>query len=290
MNKNEHLLKRIDKEWVCENCGLTWKRRPKNMKCEGIPAIDYQDKPSNSIWDFNFDRNNLVLKKRAKPIAYFHKSSLKHDYCYSKNDCIKDNEDISDLIVSKEEKDRLGYKTIRQLEKLYLKPIDNARSCAVYYWDKEYGCGGHAIFFHPDDTEFYAADEFLTKTTLKKTYLLSDSWVKKLGDCDKRLKHEYYGTPIYLYSRKRIEKFLADNSEEYCLWLDKRENYVARALPLLKLVESKKLQKEQRKRCLKCASSCMTEKGLLCAIHPIGLPVDKLPCPDFVEGKLSYLH
>ena len=289
MNKNEHVLEKIDKQWVCKICGLTWKRKPKK-KCEGIPAIDYKDKPLNSIWDFSLDRNNLRVKQDAKPVAYHHKPSFRHNYCYALIDCVKLREYVPDLILSKEEKDKLGYKTKHQLGKLYLKPIENARACGVYYWDKEYGCGSFAIFYHPDDTEFYDRDEYLTKTTLKKIYLLPESWIKRIGKCDKQLEHEDYGTPIYLYSRKRIEKFLADNSEEYSLWLDKRENYVARALPLLKLIENKKLQKQQQKKCLKCASSCAMETGLFCVIHPMGLPIDKLPCPDFVEGKLSYIY
>ncbi|MEO0841992.1 MAG: hypothetical protein AAF063_24200 [Cyanobacteria bacterium J06643_5] len=283
MNQPEHLLKKQDKTWVCQVCGLSWKRKPKR-KCEGIPAIRYDESPKGAIWDFNLYRNNLTKKREAKPIAYHHKPSFRHDYCYKLEDCEKWLENVPDLILTKQEKDKLGYKTKRQLEKMHLQPKPDARACGVYYWDKEEG-DGFAVFYHPDDTEFFAADQFLSKTTLKKTYLLSEGWVKRLGEPDKLADNPHsYTHPIKLYSRKRVEKCLADNAEDYCIWLDKRDTYVAIFEQNKdKIAEARELVRNQQKMCLRCASSCALENGLFCVIYPSGLERYQMPCADFYE-------
>lgn len=283
MAQLEHLLEKQGKTWFCKTCGLSWKRKPKR-ECVGIPAIEYRNIPSCAIWDFNLRRNNLMAKHGAKPIAYHHKPSFRHDYCYRLEDCQKWLEGVPDLILTKQEKDKLGYKTKRQLEKMHLQPLPDARACSVYYWDKESG-DGFAIFYHPDDTKFYAPDQFLAKTTLKKTYLLSEGWIKKLGEPDKLADNPHsYTHPIKLYSRKRVEKFLANNCEEYSNWLDKRDTYVVIFEKHKdKIQQARDLIRNQQKMCLVCASSCAFEDGLFCAIHPNGLERDKMPCPDFFE-------
>lgn len=278
----EHLFKKQGNGWVCETCGLTWKRKPKKLKCEGIPAIKYDEKPEKSIWDFNLRANNLTARN-AEPIAYHHKPSGRHDYCYKLADCQKWRENVPGLILSKRRKDELGYKTKSQLEKMHLKPIDNARKCAVYYWNREEG-DNFAVFYHLDDTEFCAIDQFLTKSTLKKVYLLPDSWIKEIGAPDKITENPHHKSfaPMHLYSKQRVEKFLADNAEKYSIWLDKRDQY-------LKIFEANKekifrnrnLIKEQTKQCVQCASSATIKNGVFCAIYPLGLPVDKMPCKDF---------
>lgn len=285
MTQAEHLLEKQDKTWVCKVCGLTWKRKP-GRKCEGIPAIGYNELPKGAIWDFNLHRNNLIKKEDTKPIAYHHKASFRHDYCYKIVDCEKWFKEVPDLILTKQEKDELGYKTKRQLEKVHLQAKPDARACGVYYWDKEEG-DGFAIFYHPEDTEFFAADQFLSKTTLKKTYLLSEGWIKRFGEPDKLADNPHSFThPIKLYSRKRLEKFLADNAEDYCIWLDKRDTYVAIFEKNRdKIAQVRDLIRNQQKMCLRCASSCALEKGLFCVIHPTGLERYQMPCQDFYERK-----
>ncbi len=287
----EHLLEKQDKLWVCKTCGLNWKRKPRR-NCEGIPAIQHRDRPKDTIWDFNLYRNNLTPKCDAKPIAYCHKPSLRHDYCYKLEDCRKRFEEVPDLIVTKQEKDRLGYKTKRQLEKMHLQPLPDARACAVYYWDKEYGMGDFAIFYHPEDTEFCAVDQMLTKTTLKKVYLLSEGWIKKIGEPDQLVDNpRSRWNFIKLYSKKRVEHFLAENAEEYSNWLDKRDKLLQIfEINREKIFKSRNLIREQTKQCMKCKSGEAFEDGFLCAIHPTGLPVEKMPCQDFsAKGDQVYV-
>ncbi len=127
-------------------------------------------------------------------------------------------------------------------------------------------------------------DSWLTKSTLKRTYLLSDGWIKKLGKPDKRLPNERWkrAAPIQLYSRQRVEKFLAENAEAYAQWLDKRDKYLAIfEANKEKIFAKRNLIKEQAARCLKCASGVAMDKGFFCAVHPLGQ--ENLPCPDWFE-------
>lgn len=59
--------------------------------------------------------------------------------------------------------------------------------------------------------------EFAYKTTLKKTYGLTDSWIKRLGEPDKVVPNPHYrnGPPSSLYRRTRVEEFIEANQEEY---------------------------------------------------------------------------
>ncbi|NER39221.1 MAG: hypothetical protein F6J93_35600 [Oscillatoria sp. SIO1A7] len=94
---------------------------------------------------------------------------------------------------------------------------------------------------------------------------------------------------MHLYSRQRVEAFLAENVEEYCGWLDKREGYVAifeanrEAIEegRDRYLEARKRRSLQQRDCLKCASGCATSQGFLCAVHPLGLEDWQIPCVDF---------
>lgn len=93
-----------------------------------------------------------------------------------------------------------------------------------------------------------------------------------------------------LYSRIRVEQFLADHAEEYANWMDERDRYVAiferhkNAISLgqERYQEVRRKRKEQQMRCLKCASGCATNRGFLCAIYPMGLEDWQIPCADEV--------
>lgn len=43
----------------------------------------------------------------------------------------------------------------------------------------------------------------------------------------------------------------------------------------------KQARREQTAQCLRCASGCAMPKGFLCAIHPMGLELHQIPCPDW---------
>lgn len=133
--------------------------------------------------------------------------------------------------------------------------------------------------YDPKDCEFTSRDEYLTKTQVMRVYELSKGWMKRLGEPDDYADNPYSKyTPIQLFSRKRIEAFLAENAEDYSNWLDRRDKYIA-------IFEQNKdkinAKRKQEKLCLKCASGCATSEGFLCAIHPLGLNI--FPCPDWQE-------
>ena len=121
-------------------------------------------------------------------------------------------------------------------------------------------------------------------------------WIKRLGAPDKEIDnpHSYY-YPIKLYSRQRVESFIAERADEYCEWLDKRDQYVEifeQNKDKIKAGQNRareahNLVMEQQSRCLRCASSAFLGGGIFCAIHPCGLEVEQMPCQDFCERKLS---
>jgi len=58
--------------------------------------------------------------------------------------------------------------------------------------------------------------EYVYKTTLKKTYGLTDSWIKRLGEPDKVVPNPCYRSKqSYLYLRRRVEAFIDAHQDEY---------------------------------------------------------------------------
>jgi len=57
--------------------------------------------------------------------------------------------------------------------------------------------------------------EYITKSTVKNDYGLTDSLIKKLGEPDKLVRNPHYGSaaPMRLYLRERVEKFVEENKE-----------------------------------------------------------------------------
>lgn len=149
--------------------------------------------------------------------------------------------------------------------------------------------------YDTNDCDWQPQDQYLCKTTLKKTYLLSEGWIKQLGKPDLRVKNPHHRKffKMQLYSRQRVEAKLAELAEEYAQWLDERDRYIAifeknRAAIVTGQAEyqkQKRHRRDQTQRCLQCASGCATSQGFLCAIHPMGLEVHQIPCPDWRERK-----
>lgn len=165
------------------------------------------------------------------------------------------------------------------------------------------------FLYHPDDCKWQPKDEWICKTTLKKTYLLSNKWIKRLGEPDIITENPHHRkfcggiippqtlpykfADMQLYSKQRVEAFLASHLYEYALWLDERDRYVAifeinrEKIEALRASASKNRQiqkqarREQTGRCLQCASGCARHAGFLCAIHPMGLDLHQIPCPDW---------
>jgi hypothetical protein len=172
-------------------------------------------------------------------------------------------------------------------------------------WDK----GWTTIFLYdPKECKWEAPDHYITKGKLQSAFELSDSWVKRLGKPDLICENPHYknSNPMLLYSTKRVTNFLADHAEEYAIWLDKREKYVAIFEVNKEVIaegrnrynQIKRKQKEkdnefrnrrrqQTQECLKCASGCATNNGFICAVYPMGLDDSQIPCIDFVKREWS---
>ena len=162
-----------------------------------------------------------------------------------------------------------------------------------------------------EDLEIHNRETYLSKTKLKQNYHLPPSLIKLLGKPDKIKEFEINGFWVegQMYSRARIELMISQNEAVYLKHLQ-RYKY---PLPILQeelqnLGEKKarahklkdKLNYKERlalsqlnnevknedviaqvKKCLTCASSLASPLGFICVIHPKGIGVDKVPCPDW---------
>lgn len=221
------------------------------------------------------------------------------------------------------ERQRRGLKTLGELKKLGKKPKDNIPPTATarvwdefknkYVWIDLYGDG--------DIESGEIKDKFITKSSLKQNYLLSEGWVKRIGEPNRYVEnpHSSKSAPMQWFSSHRVEAFLAEHAEEYARWLvararkveiyeENRETIQAGAedwrllqwrsrranrnlnpgneLNLISFLQNhveqdKKIIEKQISRCLCCASGCAFNSGFLCAVHPNGPSV--LPCPDYAR-------
>ncbi|NDJ20948.1 hypothetical protein GS682_04670 [Nostoc sp. B(2019)] len=233
--------------------------------------------------EVDLHKQNLKPKKGVKPSGcYYSMNRNEWTWFYDQKDCDLDNPELPPIV----QWDNLGeLKTVGQLKKINLAPSEETKPRGVaWVWDKDAEWGVWIPLYHEDDCKWNPKDGWITKFQLQKTYLLSRGWIKQLGEPDKCLENPRYpnAPSIKLYSRKRVEQFLANNAEEYAEWLDKRDKYIAIfEANKDKIFAKRNAAKEQTKMCLKCASGCSAPEGFLCAIHPMGL-ID-MPCPDFSE-------
>lgn len=260
------------------------------------PCCAKDNLPENLIPENLLKALNLKLREGATPKAHyrqFHKhTKYKGDwlpvFCYAKADCEIVNPDLPPCYRSDNYPDVLM--TLDELKDLNLAPKEGsiARGCYFHY-DRP------VWLYHLEDCEWNAPDHYICKTTLNRTYLLSQRWIDRIGEPDKIVDNPHHEkfAPMKLYSRKRVEAFLAENAEEYALWLFERDTYVAifeqnREAIAAGAARAKKHRREhreqlreQQKRCLQCASGCAFPKGFLCAVHPLGLESHQIPCPDW---------
>lgn len=186
-------------------------------------------------------------------------------------------------------------KTEKQLKDNNLVPGDAKPRGFFRLWDSKEKYWITFFLYHPDDCEWNPPDNYITKSTLKDRYLLSDSWIKRIGNpdliCDNP--HHHRWSSMRLYSRQRVEQFLADNAKEYSEWLDERDKYIAIFEEKKEVIaqcrerhlEIKRQRKEQQIQCFQCASGCALGRGFICAIYPKGLEDYQIPCVDFVDRK-----
>lgn len=189
-------------------------------------------------------------------------------------------------------------KTEKELKEINLVPCSGVqpRGCVRQFW---YGKIQTTMLYHLEDCQWQPSDQFITKTTLRLTYLLSRSWICRIGEPDLVLEnpHHHKFKPMQLYSKQRVEAFLANHAEEYSHWLDERDRFIeifernrasitaGKARAITARNQEKQLRREQTARCLRCASGDVTPQGFLCAIHPTGLELHQIPCSDWQERR-----
>ncbi len=276
-----HNLVKTKSGYHCQTCNWDWKSKP-YTECPGVPRYDWGCKPDSLKTESDLHKCNLKPKKGVPRSAIIYSMKRGEIDLYDVKDCEPDNPDLPP-ICAWDAKGEL--KTVGELKKINLAPDEENKPRAVaWVWDKEIEWGKWIPLYHPDDCGWKAKDNWITKTALRQKYLLSEGWIKRLGDADRFLDnpHGRSAAPIQLFSRQRIEQFLADNAEEYAKWLDKRDKHLAIfEANKEKIFERRNLIKEQTANCLRCASGCTTPQGFLCAIHPMG--VQHMPCLDWVE-------
>ncbi|MFL9467111.1 MULTISPECIES: hypothetical protein [Scytonema] len=278
-----HDLIKTDSGWRCKTCDWLWQSKPKT-ECPGVVRYNWVH-PERLKTTTDLHKKNLKPKDENKPdgCIYSQKSRL-WIWLYDEKNCEIHTPDLAPIY---QWDNRRELKTTGELRKINLAPAEDIKPDGVaWVWDKEEECGVWIPLYLPNSCKWQARDNWITKTALKQKYLLSDGWIKKLGEPDKKLENRNYrnAAPIQLYSRQRVEAFLAENATEYAHWLDKREKHLAIfETNKDKIFSRRNLIKQQTADCLRCASGCSLPNGFFCAIHPMG--VQFMPCPDWRERK-----
>ena len=317
LNNQHSLIRTDDKGYKCSMCDAKWKRRP-SSNCPGVHRYEYGEVPDNLLRISELDSLNLKLKEGAVRAGVLTKNWYD---LYNRSDTEVIDSSLPEAITW-DERSRRHLKTLGQLKKLNKKPKEGINPTAVarllddfeqrYIWVN--------LYSDEDLEDGVIQDRFITKSSLKQKYLLSDGWIKRIGEPDRYVENPHYksGAPMQLFSSSRVENFLAQNSSEYARWLITRarkveiyeENREAiqsgadewrasqgrsrqdyrtygnnNELNLLAFLQNhaeqdKKIVERQISACLCCASGCAFDSGFLCAIHPSGL--SQLPCPDYM--------
>lgn len=279
---SHNFIKHPDKSIECTVCKWIWASKT-NTVCPGVERFDYKSQPPHLKNLVELHKQNLKPKKGAKPSGCcYSRNRNEWTWFYDVADCEINDPQLPPIV----QWDEVGeLKTVGQLKKINLAPSEDTKPRAVaWVWDRDEEWGKWIPLYHEDDCKWNPRDNYISKYQLQIKYLLSRGWIKKLGKPDKEVVNTQFpnGSTIKLYSRQRIEKFLADNAIEYAEWLDKRDKHIAIfEANKHKIFARRNLIKEQTKLCLQCASGCTLGNGFFCAIHPAGL--DELPCGDFKQ-------
>ncbi|MEC4814979.1 MAG: hypothetical protein SAK29_17115 [Scytonema sp. PMC 1069.18] len=282
-----HNFIKTEGKWKCSVCGWEWKSKTTTL-CPGVTRYEWSTKPPNLKTAVELKRLNLKPKPSAEVRGTIFSMKNGFYWLYDDKDSEIDNPDLPPIVSWD---NRAGLKTPGELKKLQLEPGDTKPKGVASVWDTESEEVVWIPLYNPE--ECCERDSLITKTVLKERYLLSESWVKKIGEPDKLYANKY-NTVVKLYSTRRVETFLAENAEEYAAMLVRREKYLEifaankeRILTAAKLSREKKLEEKrileaQMARCFQCASGASTPQGFLCVIYPT---VKKIPCPDWTPRQ-----
>lgn len=155
-----------------------------------------------------------------------HEGEWREVYLYHRDDCEIDDPALP--LCYEKDNYPTELKTDKELKDLNLASASGAtpRGCYREYWHTKIRT---IWLYHPDDCQWQPKDQWIAKTTLQRTYLLSDGWIRRLGSPDRIAENPHHEkwSEMKLYSRQRVEAFLAENAEEYAQWLSERDRYVA---------------------------------------------------------------
>ncbi|MEH1780399.1 MAG: hypothetical protein V7L26_15040 [Nostoc sp.] len=275
-----HQLLKITEGYQCEVCRWQWKTST-TTTCPGVIRYEYGSNPEHLKSRVDLHKKNLKPKAGvpAAAVIYLQRKGI-NIWLFDEKDCEIDDRNLPQIY---QWDDRSDLQTVGELRKQNLAPIPDIKPDGVaWVWDNDEECGKWIPLYRATSCRWQPKDNWVTKTALRQKYLLSPSWIKKLGNCDRTLDNRNWrnAAPIQLYSRQRIEGFLAENAEAYAQWLDKRDKHLAIfEANREKIFHSRNLAKEQTAKCLECASGISTNEGFLCAIYPMGL--NFIPCPDW---------
>lgn len=194
-----------------------------------LPTIyTWNTRPPDLMTAQKLGKFNLKPGEDTKPHGcVWHGTQEKWIFLYRKEECVIDDPSLPQCYEYADKPEEL--KTRKQVEKMGLRPKENTkpRGCFMVFEDGEWL---PILLYHPDDCEWDVdQDKFITKTSLKQTYLLSDRWIARLGEPDATVENPHHRkwSEMCLYSRKRVENFLANNAHEYAKWLSDRDRHVA---------------------------------------------------------------
>lgn len=270
-------------------CRWDWSKKP-DTSCPGVPRYDWGKQPEELRSLIELHKQNLKPKAGTlKAGCRWLKSETTWLWLYDINDAEVDDPDLPPIYSWDARPPEL--KTPGELRQQSLSPEGVSPKGCAWVFDKKEEWGKWIYLYHPEDCQWKAKDNYISKQTLKTAYLLSDRWIFRLGSPDREVENPHYrrAAPMKLYSRQRVEEFLALHAEDYARWLDERDRYLAiaeaqkphREAARAEAKKQKQLVADQTARCLKCASGCATPHGFLCAIYPMGFPC--IPCPDWQE-------
>lgn len=213
-----------------------------NPSDEGFEVLDSSlpycyhkesDVPPELIGKGKLPLLNLKISAETQPKACYRiwrqynkrEGDWEEVYLYHRDDCKIEDPALPPCYNQDSYPEEL--KTKKELEELNLAPGNaTPRGCYRQYW---HGTIRTTLLYHPNDCQWQPKDQWIVKTTLRRTYLLSDRWISRLGSPDRIRKNPHHEkwSEMQLYSRQRVEQFLAENAEEYAAWLSERDRYVA---------------------------------------------------------------
>ncbi|AUB37420.1 XPA C- terminal [Nostoc flagelliforme CCNUN1] len=259
----EHQLVKTNLGFKREVCRWHWKTNTTATPCPGVIRYEYGSQPEHLKSLVNLHKKNLKPIAGTDPsgVIYLQKKGI-YLWLYEEKDCKIADRNLPQIY---EWDDRADLFTVGELRKQNLAPTPDIESDGVaWVWDEDNECGKWIPLYRTTSCQWQPKDNWLTKSALREKYLLSPSWIKELGKCDRKLKnpHGRNAAPIQLYSRQRVESFLADRPEAYAQWLDKRDRHIAIfEANREKMLHSRNLTREQTANCLRCASSATTKDG-----------------------------